>query len=168
LVVKSTNTIFEAENKIIIMIKDILSISGKPGLYKLVSRAKNMLIVESIADKKRLPIYDHEKVVSLADIAIFTDGDDKALSSVLEDIKNKENAAKINIDAKKATPDELREYLAGVLPNFDRDRVYPSDIKKIIIWYNTLIENGLTDFKDETLKQNEKPKEEANTSEASK
>jgi polyphosphate kinase len=144
------------------MIKNILSISGKPGLYKLVSRAKNMLIVESIIDKKRFPIYDHEKVVSLADIAIYTDGDDKPLSALLEDILKKENGAAIALDAKKATNDELRQYLATVLPNFDQDRVYPSDIKKLILWYNLLVQYGITDFHDESLPAKEtEEKEEA-------
>jgi hypothetical protein len=147
------------------MIKNILSISGKSGLFKLISRTKSMLIVESFQDKKRMPAYDHDKVISLADIAIYTDGDDKPLSSLLEDIKNKENGAKIALDAKKATGDELRAYLESVLPNFDKQRVYPSDIKKIITWYNILIENGFTDFKDETLPKKEEDKKEEETPE---
>lgn len=135
------------------MIKDILSIAGKPGLYKLISRGKNMLIVESIIDKKRTPIYDHDKVTSLADIAIYTESDDKPFSTLLEDIKTKENGAAITIDPKKASADELKTFLEGVLPTFDHDRVYPSDIKKIITWYNILINNGITDFKDESLER---------------
>jgi polyphosphate kinase len=142
------------------MIKDILSISGKPGLFKLVSRGKNMLIVESIIDKKRIPVYDHDKVTSLADIAIYTDGDDKPLSALMEDIKNKQNGAAISVDPKKASGDELKSFLKDVLPNFDEDRVYPSDIKKIITWFNLLINNGITDFKDETLPKKEEKKTE--------
>lgn len=142
------------------MIKDILSISGKPGLFKLVSRGKNMLIVESIIDKKRIPVYDHDKVTSLADIAIYTDGDDKPLSALMEDIKNKQNGAAISVDPKKASGDELKSFLKDVLPNFDEDRVYPSDIKKIITWFNLLINNGITDFKDETLPKKEEEKTE--------
>lgn len=141
------------------MIKNILSVSGKPGLYKLVSRSKNMLIIESIIDKKRMPVYDHEKVVSLGDIAIYTDGDDKPLSTLFEEIKVKQNAALIDIDYKKASKDELEGFLESILPNFDHDRVYPSDIKKLIQWYNLLISNGITDFHDETLPQKEEESE---------
>jgi hypothetical protein len=116
-----------------------------------------MLVVESIIDKKRLPVYNHDKVLSLGDIAIYTDSDDKPLSILLEEIKEKENGAVITLDAKKASSDELRDFMGNVLPNFDRSRVYPSDIKKIITWYNFLIENGITDFKDDTLpKKDEK------------
>lgn len=143
------------------MIRDILSISGKSGLYKLISRNKNMLIVESIVDKKRIPIYDHEKVISLGDIAIYTDSEDKPLSELLEDIKNKENKDCISINIKKVTNTELKSYLESVLPNFDKDRVYPSDIKKVISWYNLLIENGITDFKEENLVESEEKIENA-------
>lgn len=147
------------------MIKNILSIAGKPGLYELISRGKNMLIVQSIVDKKRTPIYDHDKVISLGDIAIYTDGDDKPLSSLLEDIKTKYNGGQIDIVAKKASKNDLDTFLAGVLPNYDRDRVYPSDIKKLIVWYNLLIENGITDFHDDTLPQKEEEAAEEKTAE---
>ncbi len=128
------------------MLKTILSISGKPGLYKLVSQAKNMLIVESLQTGKRQPAYAHEKVISLGDIAIFTEEEEKPLGEVLNAIKEKENGAKVELDVKKADNEQLRDFLAGVLPNFDRDRVYPTDIKKLISWYNLLIESGNTDF----------------------
>lgn len=130
------------------MLKTILSISGKPGLYKLISQGKNMLIVESIsADKKRSPAYGTEKVISLADIAIYTDDAEVPLADVLNSLKEKENGKNASIDPKKATPEELREYLAEILPTFDRDRVYVADIKKLISWYNILITNDITDFK---------------------
>ena len=128
------------------MLKEVLSISGKSGLFKLISQGKNMLIVESLVDKKRQPAYSHEKVVSLADVAIFTDSEEKPLSEVLLLIKEKEAGKKISIDP-KANNDILRAYFAEVLPDYDRDRVYPTDIKKLIIWYNLLIENGMTEFK---------------------
>ncbi len=142
------------------MIKNILSVSGKPGLYKLVSRGKSMLIVESIIDQKRIPIYNHDNVVSLGDIAIYTDSDDKPLSSLFEDIKVKYNGGVIDLDYKKASKDDLENFLEGVLPNFDRDRVYPSDIKKIVQWYNLMINNGITDFHDESLDKQEEAQEE--------
>ena len=129
------------------MLKTILSISGKPGLYKLVSQGKNMLIVESLdATKKRFPAYGNEKIISLADIAMYTDEEEVPLYEVLESIKTKENGEAISLDIKKAKPEELRAYLAEVLPNFDRDRVYVTDIKKLIQWYNILVANGMTDF----------------------
>lgn len=130
--------------------KTILSISGKPGLYKLVSQGKNMLIVESLADKKRFPAYGNEKIISLGDIAMYTDTEDVPLQEVFLSMKQKENGAAVAMDLKKATADDLRAYLAEVLPAFDRDRVYPSDIKKLIAWYNLLVENGMTDFEEAT------------------
>ena len=138
------------------MLKTILSISGKPGLFKLISQAKNMLIVESLQTGKRQPAYAHEKIISLGDIAIFTDEEDVPLSEVLNAIKEKENGAKVTLDIKKADKETLRAYLAEVLPNFDRERVYPTDIKKLISWYNLLVETGNTDFVEE-----EKPQKDA-------
>ena len=138
------------------MLKTILSISGKPGLFKLISQAKNMLIVESLQTGKRQPAYAHEKIISLGDIAIFTDEEDVPLSEVLNAIKEKENGAKVTLDIKIADNETLRAYLAEVLPNFDRERVYPTDIKKLISWYNLLVETGNTDFVEE-----EKPQKDA-------
>lgn len=130
------------------MLKTILSISGKPGLYKLISQGKNMLIVESLADKKRCPAYGNEKIISLGDIAMYTDAEEVPLKDVFLAMKKKENGAAVTLDAKKASAKELQEYLAEVLPNFDRDRVYVSDIKKLISWYNLLVASGMTDFED--------------------
>ena len=143
------------------MLKTILSISGKPGLYKLVSQAKNMLIVESLQTGKRQPAYAHEKIISLGDIAIFTDEDDVPLGEVLESIKKKENGGKVSLDIKKADSETLRAYLADVLPNFDRERVYVTDIKKLISWYNLLVETGNTDFVEEKKAEVEPDKEAA-------
>lgn len=139
------------------MLKMILSVSGKPGLFKLVSNAKNMVIVESLADKRRLPIYARDKVVSLGDIAMYTDNEEVPLSKVLATMKDKENGAKASISP-SSKPEELRKYFAGILPDYDRDRVYDSDIKKLINWYNILIESGLPFLEEE---QEEKPTEEA-------
>ena len=127
------------------MLKEILSITGKPGLFKLVSQGKNMLIVESLLDGKRIPAYTKDKVVSLGDIAIFTETTEVPLGQVFESVKTKENGAVCSVDA-KADNDILRKYMAEVLPEYDRDRVYPSDIRKLIGWYNVLINNGITEF----------------------
>ena len=132
------------------MKQTILAISGKPGLYKLVSRGKNNLIVEALnATHRRQPAFGSDRITSLADIAMFTDADDVPLMDVLESLKTLENGKKSSVDFKKASGDELREYFAKVLPAFDRDRVHSSDIKKLIQWYNILVENGITDFKEE-------------------
>ena len=132
------------------MQQTILATDGKPGLYKLVSRGKNNLIVEALdATHRRQPAFGSDRITSLADIAMFTDSDDIPLMDVLESLKTLENGNKSAIDYKKASGDDLREYFAKVLPNYDRDRVHTSDIKKLIQWYNILIENGITDFKEE-------------------
>lgn len=131
------------------MLKTVLSIAGKPGLYKLVSQGKNMLIVESLIDKKRFPAYGNEKIISLGDIAMYTDAEDVPLKDVLLAMREKENGAAVSLDWKKASAEELRDYLAEVLPTFDRDRVHTSDIKKLIAWYNLLVSSGMTDFETE-------------------
>lgn len=130
------------------MLKTILAISGKPGLYKLVSQGKNMLVVESLLNGKRTPAYNHEKIISLGDIAMFTDSDEVPLNEVFESMKQLENGAKASVSTKDSE-NTLREYLGKVLPNFDRDRVYTADIKKLISWYNLLIENGYNNFEDQ-------------------
>jgi len=132
------------------VLKTVLSVSGKPGLFKLISNAKNMVIVESLVDKRRLPIYARDKVVSLGDIAMYTDMDEVPLQDVLLTIQNKENGAKASI-APNSKPEELRKYFSEILPDYDRDRVYDSDIKKLIIWYNLLIEAGYTFEKEEEV-----------------
>lgn len=135
------------------MLETILAISGKPGLYKLVSRGNRNLIIETLdAQKKRMPVFGTDKVISLSDIAMYTDDEEVPLRQVLKNILTKENGQKVNFDPKKASKEELASYLAEVLPNFDRDRVYQGDIKKLLQWYNILIENGITDF-DEALQE---------------
>ena len=132
------------------MQQTILAIAGKPGLYKLVSRGKNNLIVEALDEThKRQPAFGTDRITSLADIAMFTDTEDVPLMDVLESLKGIEEGKVSSIDLKNAGGDELREYFAKVLPNFDRERVHTSDIKKLIQWYNILVTNGITDFKEE-------------------
>ena len=146
------------------MLKEILSITGKPGLFKMVSQGRNMLIVESLSDGKRIPVHSKDKVVSLGDIAIYTDEEEVPLAQVLEALKNKENAQKASIDA-KADNDKLRNFMAEVLPSYDRDRVYLSDIRKLINWYNLLIAAGITEYKT-TEATTENASEEEKTVEA--
>lgn len=132
------------------MQQTILAIAGKPGLYKLISRGKNNLIVETLdASHRRMPAFATDRITSLADIAMFTETDDVPLMDVLDSLKTLEEGRKSSIDFKKADGDELREYFAKVLPTFDRERVHTSDIKKLLQWYDILVENGITDFKEE-------------------
>lgn len=127
------------------MLKKILSISGKPGLYRMVSYSKRMLVVENIETKKRLPAYAADRVVSLGDIAVYTSGEDIPLSKVLETMREKYNGESID-DTNLKTPDQLTEFFGEILPDFDRERVYKSDIKKMVAWYNLLIKSGFTSF----------------------
>jgi hypothetical protein len=143
------------------MLKEILSISGKPGLYKLISQGKNMFIGESLIDHKRIPVYMRDKVVSLGDIAIYTEEEEVPLAEVFKKIKEKEEGKKVEYDPAIQAP-ELRDYLAAILPDFDREKVYPSDIKKMLSWYNLLVNEGLTDF-ETTGEDKEEEKIEENT-----
>ena len=138
------------------MLKTILAISGKPGLYKLVSRGNRSLIVETLDTvHKRMPAFGTDRIISLADIAMFTDEEEVPLRQVLNSIKEREKAAKVSsLDYKTATKDELFQFMGEVLPSFDRDRVHASDVKKLIQWYNILIENNITNF-DEDLQETE-------------
>ena len=127
----------------------ILAIAGKPGLYKLVTRGNNNLIVEALdGTHKRMPAFATERITSLNDIAMFTETDDVPLMDVLDNLKKLENGQKASINEKKASGEELRAYFSKVLPEWDQDRVQNSHIKKLITWYNILVEAGLTDFKD--------------------
>ena len=127
------------------MLKEILSISGKPGLYKLVSQAKGMLVVESLVTGKRIPAYSYDKIISLGDISIYTEEEDRPLAEVFETIKEKELGKAIEI-SKGASAEEYRKYVESVIPEYDRERVYPNDIKRIVDWYNIIVNAGITEF----------------------
>jgi len=129
------------------MLKEILSISGKTGLYKWISKGKNIFIAESLINQTRIPVYQRDKVVALGDITMYTNDGDARLSQILQSIKQKENGEAVSFSP-SITPEELRNYFSQVLPNFDRDRVYPSDIKKVLNWYNLLVKSGLTEFEE--------------------
>ena len=129
------------------MEKTVLAIAGKPGLYTLVKQGRGMLIVESIDEtRKRIPAAARDRVTSLNDVSMYTTGEDVPLMSEFDAIKTKYNAAPVDIDVKKATAEELSDFMGEVLPDYDRDRVYLTDIKKLIQWYNILATNGMTDF----------------------
>ena len=127
----------------------ILSIAGKPGLYKLVSKGKSNLIVETLDEKhKRQPAFATDRVTSLADITMYTDAEDVPLMTILAAIRDKEEGKATSLNFKKAASQELRDYFAEILPNFDRDRVHDSDIRKLLQWYNILINNGISEFEE--------------------
>ncbi len=129
-------------------LKEIITVSGKSGLYKMVSRGNNNVIVESLTDKSRMPVFASMQASSLNDICMFTYSEDIPLKQVLQNIYNIEQGAK-TIDAKKASSDDLKNKMAAVLPEYDRERVHVSDMKKLFTWYNILQENNLLVFNEE-------------------
>lgn len=130
------------------MLNKILAIAGKPGLYKFVSRGKNMLVVETIDQtKKRMPALATDKIVALSDISIYTDDDKEIpLSDVLKNIKSLYNSKIVDLHHKKASQEEVIAFFKKVLPNYDEDRVHVSDMRKVLQWYNILIANNIDDF----------------------
>jgi hypothetical protein len=129
------------------MEQNILSIAGKPGLFLLVSRGRATLIVESIDEqKKRFSVGLRDKITSLNDISMYTDDEDTPLMNVFQHIYDQRQGAPIDINPKQADKKQLADFMATALPNYDRDRVYPGDIKKLINWYNILVRNGYTRF----------------------
>ena len=130
------------------MLTKILSVTGKPGLYKLISTNKNMNVVESLADGKRIPVYMHEK----SDVSIYTNEGDTPLRDVLKAIKEKESGNKVSLGAKSSGKDYFN-YLEEVLPNYNKESVYTSDVKKIISWYNILMENDIDLEEEETSEE---------------
>jgi len=130
--------------KIKAMLKGILSISGQSGLFKMVAEAKNNIIVESLDTQKRIPVYSTSKVSALEDIAIYTETSDIPLKDILKAISDKEEGG--SALSHKSSGDELKKYFVEVVPDYDKDRVYVSDIKKVLQWYNTLQEKDMLDF----------------------
>lgn len=120
----------------------ILSISGKPGLYQIVTQTRTGAVVESLIDKKRITVGAHSNISILSEIAIYTLAEEVPLRAVLKKIKEKEDGAPTSI-SHKDSKDVLEEFFFEVLPDYDEDRVYPSDIKKVVQWYNLLQKNNL-------------------------
>ena len=139
------------------MIRQILAIAGKPGLYKLVSRGNRNLIVETVdAQKKRMPAFGTDQVVSLGDISIYTNDDKEvSLASVFESIKTNYEGKEIPLSAKKASQEEIIAFFEKVLPNYDTDRVRVSDMRKVLSWYNILISNGINEFEPKKEEETE-------------
>lgn len=136
-------------------LKDILAISGQPGLYKYVAQSSNGIIVESLADGRRSNASASARVSALAEIAIFTDEGETSLSSIFQALFEK-TGGKETISP-KSTPEQIKSHFAEILPEYDRDRVHVSDMKKVLQWYNILIGAGMTDF---SLPEEEEEEEE--------
>ena len=132
----------------------IVSISGKPGLYQIKSQAIGRLIVESVADGKCSPAFARDRMSSLEEISIFSTDEDRPLKEVFKMIHEK-MGDKVDFDYKKASNDELREKFAFVMPDYDEEAVYPSDMRKVFAWYQMLNDKGLLDFTEEPEAQPE-------------
>mgnify|MGYP006294697843 CR=1 FL=1 len=146
------------------MLKDILSIAGYSGLYKYLKKSRNGIIVENLETGKRMNADATARINSLEDISIYTDEGDLELKEVFRAIHEKEDGEK-SFNPKKAGGKELKEYFARVVPNYDRDRVYTSDMKKILVWYNALQELNMLDFSEEQDEQQESGKDQAGEAE---
>ena len=122
----------------------VISISGKPGLYNLVAQTRGGFVAEALIDKKRITVNAQQNISVLSEIAIYTLSEEVPLKEVFLSIKNKENGQESSVKPKDSK-DKLEEYFFEVLPDYDEDRVYPSDIKKVLQWYNLLVKNNLLD-----------------------
>ncbi|HSO85903.1 MAG TPA: DUF5606 domain-containing protein [Draconibacterium sp.] len=145
------------------MLKGILSISGQSGLFKMVAESKNNIIVESLDTLKRIPVHSTSKVSALEDIAIYTENGDvplKDIFRVISDIENKGPAI-----SPKSSGNELKAYFEKIVPEYDKDRVYVSDIKKVLLWYNTLQQKDLLDFSEEEKEEKKAGSEEPDSKE---
>lgn len=142
----------------------IVSISGKPGLYVIKSQAVGRLIVESVVDGKCIPAFARDRMSSLEEISIFSTDEDRPLKDVFKLI-NEKMGEKVDFDFKKASNDELREKFAFVMPDYDEDAVYPSDMRKVFAWYQMLNDKGLLDFTEEAETEEAKPEEPAEKAE---
>lgn len=141
----------------------IIAISGVSGLSKVVAKTKNGIVCESLADKKRFPVHGSDKISALEDISVYTDEGEKPLKEILTSIKNNEGGKALSIDL-KGDPKKLRDYFSKVVPNFDQERVYNSDIKKLLGWYNLLLASDLLieeEVKETTPEAKEKPAKKA-------
>ena len=146
------------------MLREILAITGKPGLYKIISHNGKTLIVEELTSGKRFPVSARERVVALGDIAMYTESEDKPLGEILDTIYAKENGKKL--DVKEIISGEgLKAKFEEYIPDFDKERVHDSDVKKLFSWYNILVDNGFTKFADKEEKTEEKEEDKKETEE---
>ena len=142
----------------------IVSISGKPGLYQIKSQAIGRIIVESVVDGKCVPAFARDRMSSLEEISIFSTEEDRPLKEVFKMVHDK-MGDKVDFDFKKASNDELRAKFAEVMPDYDEDAVYPSDIRKVFAWYQMLMDKGQLDFTEEPEAKEETKEESAEKAE---
>lgn len=142
----------------------IVSISGRPGLYQIKSQAIGRIIVESVSDGKCSPAFARDRMSSLEEISIFSTDEDRPLKEVFMMIHEKMGDT-VDFDYKKASPEELREKFAFVMPDYDEEAVYPSDMKKVFQWYQMLNDKGLLDFTVEPKEEEGKPEQAAEKAE---
>ncbi len=140
--------------------KDLVVVSGKPGIFKIIKSSEKGFIIESLEDKKRIPVFIHDQISSLEEISIYTDEDDMLLKEIFHKMLIHEDKQEI-IDLKinKPSNDELRDFFGKFIPEYDEERVYPSHIKKIIRWFQILNQHDLLDLvvpKEEEEKTDEK------------
>ncbi len=144
----------------------ILSIAGKSGLFKLIGEAKNNIVVESIVDGKKQPAFAHERISSLHEISIYTETGDISLKEVLKNLFKLQEAKPIE-RVKKMSSNDIKALFEKVVPDYDKDAVYVSDMKKVFVWYNILLEHNLLDFSDDDEKKENTKTEDDNNNETS-
>jgi hypothetical protein len=143
----------------------IMAIAGRSGLYKMITQTKNGIVIESMTDGKRATAFAHERISTLEEISVFTSGEDLPLKDVFKKIYDKLNGAQ-TVDPKSEQTD-LKAYFSEFVPEYDSDRVYPSDIRKILTWYNILVEQNILEFTEEEEKK-EEPQQESQSIEENK
>lgn len=140
------------------MLKQILSITGKPGLFKIITHGSRMLLVEDIVSGKRMPAHSRDKIVSLGDIAMYTESGDTPLGEILDKVYSAEGGKPIDVKLLEQQKG-LHDKFGSIIEDYDRDRVYDSDIKKLFTWYNILVNAGFTRFTEEEADKEEEKKD---------
>jgi len=146
---------FELLKRLVMYLEGILSISGQSGLFKLISKGKSSVIVESLVTGKKMPAFSTSRISTLEDVAVYTDDGEIPLKDIFNNIFKKYEGKKIDNSVIKNN--NYLEFFETVLPNFDRDRVYQSDVKKIVNWYNCLVDNNI--LNENSVKESEESKE---------
>ncbi|KGL53100.1 MULTISPECIES: DUF5606 domain-containing protein [Porphyromonas] len=130
-------------------LKQILSISGKPGLFKILTGNRTPIVIQDLTTKVKRQLFPKDKVVSLYDISIYTEEGDLPLRTLLTTIFEKQSGKELDAENIAATPESLKSFMEEVLPSYDKERVYPTDIRKVVLWYNTLVKDGFTTFEEQ-------------------
>lgn len=130
-------------------LKQILSISGKPGLFKILTGNRTPIVIQDLTTKVKRQLFPKDKVVSLYDISIYTEEGDLPLRTLLTTIFEKQSGKELDAENIAATPESLKSFMEEVLPNYDKERVYPTDIRKVVLWYNMLVKDGFITFEEQ-------------------